>query len=373
MRKAITFVTLMLLAGAAPAFGGVFTSGNLVVLRVGDGSAALSSAAQATFLDEYTPAGVLVQSVAMPTAVSGSNRRATMNGTATSEGQLGRSTDGRYLTFAGYDADVGTAAINGTTSAAVNRVVARIDFSSNVDSSTAISDAFSANNPRGVATQDGSQYWVTGSNSGVRNVAHAGGPTTQIALTPTNIRDVNIQNGQLFISTGSAGFNGISAVGSGVPNTSGQTTTLLPGFSLVSGLSIYDFTFVGANTLYCADDSAGNLGLQKWTFDGAQWNKQYQITAGLPLNGRVRQFTTTTDSAGNTVIYGTSQNGTSAGNTTGYSLVSLVDTGANSSFNVVATVGANTALRGIDWAPVPAPGAGALLGLGGLLMARRRR
>lgn len=373
MCKAKTFVTLMLLAGAAPAFGGIFTSGNLVVLRVGDGNTALSSAAQATFLDEYTPGGVLVQSVPMPTTVSGANRRVTMNGTAASEGQLGRSTDGRYLTFAGYDADVGTAAINSTTSAAVNRVVARVDFNSIVDSSTAISDAFSANNPRGVATEDGSQYWVTGSNSGVRNIAHAGGVTTQIATAPTNIRNVNIQNGQLYISSGSGGFSGISEVGSGAPNTSGQTTTLLPGFASVSGLSIYDFTFVGANTLYCADDSAGNLGLQKWTFDGTQWSKQYQITAGLPVNGRVRQFTSTTDAFGNTVIYATSQNGTNTGNTTGYSLVSLVDTGAGSSFNVVATVGAATAFRGIEWAPIPAPSVGTLLGLGSLLVARRRR
>jgi hypothetical protein len=40
-----------------------FTAGNIVVYRVGDGTAALGSTATAVFLDEYTPSGTLVQSV----------------------------------------------------------------------------------------------------------------------------------------------------------------------------------------------------------------------------------------------------------------------------------------------------------------------
>src|ERR1043166_9690103 len=59
------------------ALGAPFTSGNLVVYRVGDGSAPLSANAAAVFVDEYTPAGVLVQSITLPTAVNGSNKRLT--------------------------------------------------------------------------------------------------------------------------------------------------------------------------------------------------------------------------------------------------------------------------------------------------------
>lgn len=51
-----------------------FGAGNLVVYRVGDGSAALTANATAVFLDEYTPAGVLVQSIPMPTVVSAPNK-----------------------------------------------------------------------------------------------------------------------------------------------------------------------------------------------------------------------------------------------------------------------------------------------------------
>ena len=50
--------------------------GILFVLRIGDGVGASSVAAAPVFLDEYTPAGALVQSIAPPTAaVSGSSRR----------------------------------------------------------------------------------------------------------------------------------------------------------------------------------------------------------------------------------------------------------------------------------------------------------
>src|SRR5215831_12409885 len=70
---------------------GPLTPGNLVVLRLGDGTGALSSAASAVFLDEKTTAGTAVQSLGLPTAVSGSNRILTESGSATSEGALNRS------------------------------------------------------------------------------------------------------------------------------------------------------------------------------------------------------------------------------------------------------------------------------------------
>ena len=76
-----------------------FTLGDLVVVRVGDGSAALSSAATATFLDEYTPGGVLVQTIPLPTALSGLNQPLTLSGSATSEGFLALSQNGLYLTM----------------------------------------------------------------------------------------------------------------------------------------------------------------------------------------------------------------------------------------------------------------------------------
>src|SRR4051812_13327517 len=41
-----------------------FTPGDVLIYRVGDGASPIGSTAAAVFLDEYTPAGALVQSVA---------------------------------------------------------------------------------------------------------------------------------------------------------------------------------------------------------------------------------------------------------------------------------------------------------------------
>src|SRR5689334_2053035 len=66
------------LAGSSLVSAASFTTGNLVVLRVGDGTGALSSASAAVFLDEFTAGGGTVQSLPLPTAASGNNRALTM-------------------------------------------------------------------------------------------------------------------------------------------------------------------------------------------------------------------------------------------------------------------------------------------------------
>src|SRR6059058_2854684 len=59
-----------------------FTPGDLVVYRVGDGTTSLTSSSVPVFLDEYASNGTLVQSIAMPTTVSGAQKRLVASGTA---------------------------------------------------------------------------------------------------------------------------------------------------------------------------------------------------------------------------------------------------------------------------------------------------
>ena len=160
-----------------------FASGNLVIYRVGDGSSALVSSATAVFLDEYTPAGGSpVQSIAMPTVVNGLNKRLTASGTATSEGLLSLSTDGKYLVAPGYDAALATTGITTSTSASVNRVIARVDSTGAVDTTTALSDAISGGNPRGAVSTNGTDMWVSGTSTG-GGIRYASlGATTSTAL-----------------------------------------------------------------------------------------------------------------------------------------------------------------------------------------------
>src|SRR5207237_3896343 len=119
------------------------------------------------FLDEYTPTGTLVQSIAMPRSTSGLNKRLTASGTATSEGFLTLSADGRYIVLTGYDANIGSFNIPATQSSTNNRVIGRVDASGNIDTSTGLNSAFNTGNPRGVASDAGTNFWAVGSNTGV--------------------------------------------------------------------------------------------------------------------------------------------------------------------------------------------------------------
>jgi hypothetical protein len=370
MNKSIVSV-LALAACAGSALAGNFTFGNLVVYRVGDGSSTLGNSAVPTFLDEYTPLGTLVQSIALPTSASGSNKRCVLSGSSVSEGQLTRSADGRYLTFGGYDAAVGTASVGSSTSAAAARVMARVGSDGAVDTSTTTT-AFSGNQIRGVVSNDGSQFWATGGNGGVQYASYGGTSSSQINTATgasTNNRCINIFGGNLYISSGSTNLRGVGQIGSGLPTTNGQGMTVFQGPNTAStSSSPYDFILASANVLYIADDSAvaGVGGLQRWDLSSGTWTKTQNWVPGN--GGKIRQLTSTTDGSGNNVLYMTVVD---SSNVT--TIQSLTDVGGTSTFNVIATGSALTAFRGIEFAPVPAPGSLALLGLGGLVAGRRRR
>ena len=256
--------------------GTALTPGNIVVYRVGTGGAGttLVNSGNPVFLDEYTPAGSLVQSIALPTSASGANHRLIASGTATSEGLLTRSTDGQYLLVTGYDAEIPTASLAGTSSATTPRVVGRIDGNGNVDTTTALTDFASANNPRGVASTNGSDIWVGGAAGGVRYTTLGSTTSTQLSTTVTNIRSVEIFNNQLYNSDSSGSLVRIGTVGVGLPTPAGQTITNLPGFPATTGspyaffLADLDAGVPGLDTLYVADDG---LGLTKYSLVSGSW------------------------------------------------------------------------------------------------------
>ncbi|HEY0003861.1 MAG TPA: DUF4214 domain-containing protein, partial [Pyrinomonadaceae bacterium] len=341
-----------------------FTPGNLVVVRVGTGSAALGSGSTAVFLDEYTLAGgSAVQSIALPTADSGSNQSLTVAGSSTADGGLNRSYDGRYLTLAGYDAAPGVAAIAGT-GATTNRVVARVDSSGTIDTTTRISDAYSGANIRSAVTNDGTGFWTSGSNSGIRFVTLGStGTSTSVSTTVTNTRVVSIQPGynsfptpQLYVSAASGTFQGVSTVGSGLPTTA-QTTTQLPGFPTATGPSSYAYIFfdlnagvAGVDTLYVADDRTpvNGGGIQKWTYDGTTWTLAYTLNSGEATG--MRGLTGTLSGTGVPVLWATTTEASQN------RIVRVTDTGAASTFTTLATAATNTAFRGIAFAPTAAGG-----------------
>ncbi len=342
-----------------PALAGPFTPGNLVVVRIGDGSAALTSAATAVFLLEYTPAGTLVQTVALPTVSSAPNRPLTASGSATSELNLTRSADGRYLVLAGYDASVGTAAIGSSPVATNDRIIGRVAANGTVDTSTHLTDAFDANNIRSATSADGSGFYAVGGNSGVRYVA-LGNTGGSVALTATpnvvNARSVGIFGGNLYAVSNSAATLGVSRIGTGLPTATGQTATILPGLDMATG-SLPDAVFLadlspavpGVDVAYVADErTTAPGGLQKYSLVNGTWVQNGSILGAGTVAPVVRSV------AGRVVGTAVTLLATSA--SAGLFVVTDV-AGYNAAPSTtafpaaVATPGPNTAFRGVAFAP----------------------
>ena len=342
-----------------------FTPGNIVIARVGDGTAPLTGASTAIFLDEYTPGGTLVQSIPMPTAVVGNNRALTAGGTATGELALARTANGQALVLAGYGAVPGVAAVANTNSMDYVRVVGLVSANGSVNTTTSLGAAFSGTSnasaaARSVASADGSSFYVVGSGnpSYVQYVALGGFNPTAITAASIASRVIRIADGNLYLSTASSPYNGVSQVGAGLPTTAGQPVTVLPGFGgTTTAASPYGFYFAdlsasvpGVDVVYVADDSGATGGIQKWSLVGTTWT----------LNGTIASTSTATvrgldgNTAGTTVsLVATSPNG----------LFILSD---NSGYNAAPTLTslpaavianpANTFFRGVAFAPsVPAP------------------
>lgn len=341
-----------------------FGAGNTVVYRVGTGAAALSNAGTATFLDEYTPNGTFVQSLALPTSAAGANGACVASGTATSEGLLNLSPSRRFLTATCYNAAVGTAAVAGTSAAAVPRVVAVISAAGAINTATALTDFSTGNNPRSaILSVDDANVYAVGGAGGVRYAPVNATTSTQLSTTVANLRDINIFSGQLYVSTGSGTAVRVGTVGSGTPTTAGQTIANLPGFPTTG--SPYQFVLLdldagvaGVDTLYVADDSATGGGIQKFSLVGGNWTTngtvagQYRGLTARVINPTttptVTLFATSAVATANTLVRlndASGYNGTLTGTVT-----------------TIATAAANTAFRGVAFAPAAATAAAVNIG-----------
>ncbi|MGD0655578.1 MAG: hypothetical protein ABSA16_14655 [Thermoguttaceae bacterium] len=368
MTRFTLFVLLStLIAGAQLVFteqasSAAFTPGDLVVYRVGDGTSGSSGASAAIFLDEFTTGGTWVQPIAVPT--TGANMMSASL-TATSEGLISLSSDGNYLMFTGYRAAPNTANVAGTDASLIPRVVASIDASGNIATRNLGATTFSGNNIRSATSTNGSDVWVSGVASGtgiggVFYLSFGGTGETQLAASPNDARQAAIYNSQLYISSdkGTNTFKGIDIIGSGLPTTGGQTVLRLSGLTDASDPSDFSFFMAdlnpgvsGLDTMYISDDDKTAGGLFKYSLVNGNWVLTGSKAVGN--NNKYRGLTGTV-SGGTVTLYATRKDGAE--------LASLVDTNGynasiSGSFNLIATAGANTAFRGVAFAPVPEPSA----------------
>jgi hypothetical protein len=351
-------VVALLGSTASVAQAAAFTEGNLAVYRVGvpDDLSNPISGGEPVFIDEYTTAGALVQSIALPTDTIGNQRRLVAHGTSTAEGFVNRSPNGQWLTFAGYDAALGTAGLNNSTASTVNRVVARIDAAGNVDTSTALDNWTSGNSPRSVITTDGTRLLMAGGGGGIREANL--GDTTSIAFTTQigTLRHIDIFFDRLYASTGTAAAPASVAEINQTTGAPEYLTGVTVG-SGATGFDVYQFfvadlstTVEGPDTLYVADDrSQGNGGgLHKFSLVDGTWVDNGGVfgvqTPGVSSLRGLTGVVSGTD----VTLYATRN---------GNALLSFSDsTGHNGTMSGAATLlasaPANTLFKGLDFAPV---------------------
>jgi hypothetical protein len=361
LRLALTALILVaaMLAAAAQASAASLTPGDVVVYRVGNGGS-LGSSAVPVFFDEYDGTGKLVESIALPTSASAPNHRLTASGSGSSEGLLTLSANGEYLIATGYDAAVGTSKVAETANPGTARTLARVSASGEIDTTTALTDVSNENNARGAASNDGKEFWWSGAgkktSGGVHYATLGASTSTLMSSTDTNARAVAIYGGQLYTSSDPTkeGVN-IATVGSGLPTTTGQTTSNLP--FATAPTQPYAFSLVtlgvgpGADTMYVADQSAGAI--VKFGLSGGKWVKQGSV-AVTSVTG-----VTADDINGTVAIYAT----TSGASGEGGSLYRITDSSGvggtlSGSAAQIATAPSGEAFRGVAFAPGTTFGSG---------------
>ena len=387
MKKTFTLVAAVCAMMAAKA---QLTPGNLVIYRVGDGSAKLAAKATPVFLDEHliTPTTIItksspkVQSIALP-ATSGTapagNFLLTAIGNTSTEGFITRSVDGNYLIFSGYNAGTDTSSqkpanLLNTTA----RVIGTINQAGNVNTSTGIPGVPFATNktgysPRTALSKDGKSFIFNSSTSGIytaklgdtsAKVISLYNKTKQKQGSPT-AREMGIYNGNLYasyqstyIAPGNTTTSSVTFATFGSIDAPDTVMTILPGIDTVytslptTKSSPYQFallTLSGGDVLYIADDATNGAiterGIQKYSLVSGTW-----VYNGSIYAAGVRGLTGI--NSGDTVaLFGTSpKNLYGAVDINGWNKMPLGPMDGDSAI-VLDTAETNTAFRGVAFAP----------------------
>ena len=317
----VAFVTLIL---GTHSWGGPFTAGNIVVYRIGDGTAALTNIGTVVYLDEYRTNDLgFVQSVMMPTNFFGANYPLIANGTASADGYMTLSKDGRYLVVPGYGARIGggSSVLSGISATTVPRIYGLVTGLGGVDTTTAQTNSLSDSpeNPRSGASTDGTNLWITGDSGGLRYTTRGSPLATQLSTFITNLRHVNIYSNVLCFSDASGSAIRIGTITNAMPvTTGGSFMATLPGVPTNVG-SPYGFVLIKQtgsadpfDTLYYADDTVSEAAIYKYSLVGATWTSNgffkaanvRGLTGNRDASGKVRLFMTTAPVAGSGTYFG---------------------------------------------------------------------
>ena len=239
-RLAVTFTALAAVVAAPVAAIAPATAApapdQLVLTRVGvEGTDYADAPTTVALVTRGTDGTATAPDVTLPS--SGENPF-TLSGSSNAQGALSLSTDGRYLSLAGFKLAAGTGEDDpkDLTADEAPRSIARIAADGTADTSTVLTGVFSGENMRGAASADGSTFYSAGNGkdnaspsgivlSALGTTAAPGAITTPDPAggkTIANYRAVSIVDGALYAS-GDKPEGHVSRVGTDLP-AAGEAT-----------------------------------------------------------------------------------------------------------------------------------------------------
>lgn len=316
---------------------------NIIVYRTGDGNTPLSDSAQQVSLVEFTSNGSFVQSVAGNFTGSTFLSQSSI---ATSHGYLN--------SYNGLTAVPGYTSSYNTDNVASQNTKATYILASNLTGSRILNSStspipFSGNSYRSSIPVSSTTFYCSGTGSSLTTGGvwyYNGSNYIQIygSTSPTfNIRNIEIYNGQLYISTGAGSARGIYAVGTGLPTTSGQSISLELSNDQTNSSPYGFYISPDGCTAYIAEDgNAGSstiYGIYKWVKINNVWTYQYNFQCyarGLAVDY----------SGANPKLYVTTAVSASISAT---SIIQLTDNGTSFTQNWQQNSGSNYTFSGVDF------------------------
>lgn len=340
-----------------------FNAGNLAVYRYGNGAAPLTNGVRVpVFVDEYTPAGLFVKTVAIPQTASGNNYGfeglgLTAGGAFEAEGYPVLSKDGSTLSMigrlnAGANNEFVIATVNAAGTLTANTKIAAIDNIGSPRSAVVEGAAVYFN-----GYQNGIRYKALGNDDASIRVSSGQDAPRVLTIAETAYGATPTIATKIFAPIGS------TTIPSANLPTSSVSFTALPnipgGASLVNAHQVLAFKSASGRTLiYVLDDNGGAPLIKKYrsNMGGTDWVEFGNIS--VPLNtksiGGVYSRST------GVKLYFTTYANQSAGNasqlyTISNSFTTLAEGDAaarlTGSATLIATAPANTTFRGVTMAP----------------------
>lgn len=307
--------------------------GNIVVYRVGDGSAALSTSIMAkVFLEEYSPIGELIQIIEMPSIGS---QKITVSG-GNQYGYMTLSSNGKYLVVPGTNLNLGANPFTTT----LERSIGLVDNNGAISSMTILPNNPDGNQPVSAVSDNGTNIWLAGNVTDIEYTTVGSTTSTGVLSTFSSTRAIAIADSQLYVAQSGGG---IQKVGTGLPVGAGQSAVNLPGIGNINARGQFAFAdldpaVTGVDVLYaCSQLGNGLGGIHKYSLVNGTWVLNGNVTATPATSGDIdRYIGLTIRVSGSSVTIFATRAGTNSNTLSGIQggqLISLTDnSGYNGSF-----------------------------------------